>query len=273
MTNAKNRTGGLRPIMLGGALLAVGCTGANPDYMRTLNFDGGGGGGGGGMTAPDLAVSPRDLATGFPFGADLAMLPSKCADIRAANPGARDGEYTLYVGRDPAKKWTVFCRDMAGAPKEYLSLPQGPGSNYSQYTAGGAAPGTSVRSSYSKVRIDPASLLVDISDQTYASSSGSLRHSGMVTVRSMPYAVAMDCQQFGAATGVGLIDLQRTPFAVRADAFVLGGANPSGRAMYQIGNQLVTLAGGGYCGWISPKPGVYSPFNDAGGFVLPLVYP
>ena len=49
-------------------------------------------------------------------------LPSTCAGILQATPGAQDGESTLYVGGDPAKSWTAFCANMATAPKEYLLL-------------------------------------------------------------------------------------------------------------------------------------------------------
>ena len=119
--------------------------------------------------------------------------PATCQEIRSANPAAGDGSYVLHIGHDPAKGWTAFCHAMGTAPAEFLSLPHvGPGSNFSQYTAGGASSGTTVLTRYAKVRIDPASLLVDISDQTFSTSSGSLMN-GSTTVTSMPYGVAMSC--------------------------------------------------------------------------------
>jgi hypothetical protein len=38
---------------------------------------------------------------------------------------------------------------------------------HAQYTAGGASPGTSVKISYQMIRLDPATLMVEISDQTF----------------------------------------------------------------------------------------------------------
>jgi hypothetical protein len=71
-----------------------------------------------------------------------APLPATCADIALPT----DGEYTLYVGGDKGKPWTAYCADMATTPVEYLPLAMVLGDhNVSQYTAGGASPGTSVR--------------------------------------------------------------------------------------------------------------------------------
>src|ERR1041385_6987792 len=38
--------------------------------------------------------------------------PATCQDIKNNNPGAVDGEYTLYLGHDPTKPWTAFCHAM-----------------------------------------------------------------------------------------------------------------------------------------------------------------
>jgi hypothetical protein len=54
--------------------------------------------------------------------------------------------------------------------------------NFAQYTAGGLATGTNVRTSFQRLRIDPEKLLVDVSDLTYSASSGTLTHPGGPTV-------------------------------------------------------------------------------------------
>jgi GON domain len=196
--------------------------------------------------------------------------PASCQDIRSANPMAGDGAYVLHINHDPAKGWTAHCRNMATTPAEYLPLQNVSSSaNFSQYTAGGAVSGSNVRTRYTKVRIDPASLLVDISDQTFATSSGQLSH-GSETVTSMPFGVGMSCD--GSASGVANIDLTGTPFAVATDEFLTGGAGSSGSAVYSTDNRVVNLTGGGYCGWICASPATYNPFNDAGDFQLSLVY-
>ncbi len=216
-------------------------------------------------TDEDLTDGPVDEAAEA-----LAPPPASCLDIRSGNPSAGDGSYVLNIGHDPAKHWTAFCYNMASAPAEFLSLPHvGPGSNLSSYTAGGASSGTTVVTKYSKVRIDPASLLVDISDQTFTTSTGSVMN-GSTTVTSMPYGVAMSCDN--SASGVGNIDLGGTPFAVATSAFQQGGSLGTGTSTYSGGNRVVNLTGGGYCGWTCSNPATFNPFNDAGDFQLSLVF-
>ena len=110
---------------------------------------------------------------------------------------------------------------------------------------------------------------MDISDQTFATSTGGFSFQG-TWIASMPYAVAMACEY--TADGLGSVDVSGTPFRVRADAFLVDGYMAVGGATYGAGQKTVALTGGGYCGWISPKPGVYNPVNDAGDFLLPLEY-
>jgi hypothetical protein len=192
--------------------------------------------------------------------------PATCQEIKAANPQAEDGEYTLHVDGDPAKPWAAWCQDMAGTPSEYLTLVQtGASSNYSQYTAGGSSPGTSVRTTYTRLRIDPLTLRVNTADQTFSSSSGSLTHSP-TQVTSMPYAAAMGCSHWGS----GNVDLRGTPFAVASGQFALGGVSAGGSAAHSAGNQVVSLSGSGGCGWIAPRNS-YNPFNQS-GLPLLLVY-
>lgn len=192
---------------------------------------------------------------------------ASCQEIRDRYPEAADGEYIIY----PDGQWfNVYCHDMAGTPREYLSLVNTSGSsNFSQYTAGGASPGTDVRTYYEKLRIDPDTLLVDISDQTFATSTGELHHADVETVTSMPYGVAMGCAS--SANGLANIDLRGTPFTVN-DTFILDGYMPTGDSVFSAGDQVVDLTGGGNCGWILPDPQVYNPFNDRGDFQLQLAY-
>jgi hypothetical protein len=194
--------------------------------------------------------------------------PASCQEIRTRNPNAGDGHYTLYIDHNQAKGWIAFCHNMATSPAEYLTLQNTSASaNFSQYTAGGAVSGSNVVTRYSKIRIDPASLLVDIGDQTFSTSSGELVHGGE-SVTSMPFGVGMSCD--ATPSGIGNIDLTGTPFAVTADAFQVGGAGSSGSATYSNNNRVVNLSGGGFCGWICSNPATFNPFNDAGDFQLAL---
>jgi hypothetical protein len=194
--------------------------------------------------------------------ADDQPILGSCRDIHSVNPFARDGNYTIY---DNGNIFTVFCYDMAGTPREYINLAAtGADVNFSQYTAGGASPGTDVRTHFTKLRIDPATMTVDIGDLTFATSTGSLEHGGNVRVTSMPYGVAMSCTSPRAAHGVGNIDLQGTPFQVES-TFAADGYEATGSAAVSPDNQVVNLHGGGYCGWITPSPAMYNPFNPSPG--------
>ena len=163
---------------------------------------------------------------------------------------------------------------MGNTPHEYLSLT---GTNFAQYTHGGSSPGTDVRTTFTKVRFDPSAMKVDISDRTFAMSTGMLNHSGSGTmVTSMPYSVAMDCAGNNSRTGVAQIDLTGTSFALpNGFQFFKGGNNPGGSVQMQD-NRHATLNGGGNCGWGGPMSTPINPFNDnvtaANGTLLPLSY-
>ena len=155
---------------------------------------------------------------------------------------------------------SVYCANMAGTPAEYLTLVNtGGSSNYSQYTAGGSSPGTNVRTNYTRIRFDLSTLKANIADQTFATSTGSLSHSGNTTVTSMPYGVAMACIAPRNAAGSANIDLTGTPLAV-VSTFAAGGSAPAGSSTPSANNQVVNITGGGFCGW-DATPGAFNPFN------------
>jgi hypothetical protein len=190
--------------------------------------------------------------------------PATCAQVLYSS-SAVDGERTLYLENDSFMPWLAYCRDMAGTPREYLTLPMtGQGRNFSQYRQYSQL----VQTSYTRVRFDPSTLLIHTGDQTFSSSTGSLLHSPDL-VTSMPYGVAMSCD--GSASGTANINLSGTPFQV-SDTFCLGGAGASGAVTFSSGNQVVDLTGGGFCGWHMPCPSIYNPYNNRGGWVLNVVY-
>lgn len=221
----------------------------------------------------DIAPEEADLVD-VTEQASTCGFPTSCLAIKAAAPPGTvfsDGEYGLYVGGDPSKPWTAYCEGMDGnAPEEYLSLQYTGGSyNFSQHTAGGSAPGTNVRTRYTKLRIDPTTLLVDISDQRFSYSSGTILN-GTTVVTSMPVGVAMSCDGF--PDGISNIDLRGTPFALVPNQFIQGGDSPLGASLYSSNDQVVALTGGGRCGWTMSQPNVNKPVNNAGGFQLRLSY-
>ena len=193
-------------------------------------------------------------AADFPY-------PGTCQDIHNKNPHARDGNYELY---NNGNLFTVFCYDMRGTPREYIDLwARGMDVNFSQYTAGGASPGTNVRTTFTKLRIDPSTLTVDIGDLTFARSTGSTVN-GSTAVTSMPYGTAMSCTSPQSANGTGNIDLRGTPFQLD-NTFAVSGFEAVGSATVRSHRQVVNLSGGGYCGWITPSPAMYNPFNPSPG--------
>jgi hypothetical protein len=206
-------------------------------------------------------------------GGFTCYAPATCADVKLHVPTAADGSYTLYLGGNASKPWQAYCAGMATAPLEYLSLT---GANSAQYTAGGDSPGTNVKTTYTKVRFDPASLKIDIRDRAFATSQGMLNHSNTGTmVTSMPYGVAMDCRTNNSSTGVALIDLTGTAFALTGQAGFAAGGNQAGSSFQPSNNnQRATLAGGGFCGWNAPTGTPGNPFNDnvTDGKLLTLVY-
>jgi hypothetical protein len=182
-----------------------------------------------------------------------------CDALHEKAPLAQDGNYVLFNHRTLLG---VYCHDMAGTPREYINLFSNVGVNFSQYTAG-VSPGTNVRTSFSKLRIDPATLTVDINDLTFATSTGKLTHATLA-VTSMPYGSAMSCNS--TPDGIGNIDLRGTAFTI-ADTFAVGGFRATGSAKLSAENQVADLAGGGGCGWITPAPvliDTFGPFNPQG---------
>ena len=207
----------------------------------------------------------------------VGEVPESCADAQNLYhpfiPG--DGRYVIHPAG--GQRFSVYCADMVNLfnGKDYLEVRSGPGLNYGQYAAGGAAAGTTVTTSYTKIRLDPANLTVDINDTLFASSTGSLNHPdgglGNPLVTEMPYATAMGCD--GTDNGTANIDLQGTPFAVddpfQTDDPGIGGAT------FSALDQVVDLTGGGFCGWTQPTGGDFNPFNPdslPSNFALDLRY-
>lgn len=231
------------------------------------------------LTAFAAAVAPataaeRDLSSSVPGASSAPVFAlGSCQDIRTLFSFAPDGVYPVLTANNTVL--TVFCYDMAGTPREYIDLVHtGGDANFSQYTAGGASPGTDVRTSFTKLRIDPATLTVDIADLTFATSTGRLQHSSVTRgpdspfVTAMPYGTAMSCTS--RPDGLANIDLRGTPF-VLDDTFEVQAFAGSGSAEVSQDKQTADLAAGGYCGWMSPAPALYPGFTaPPGSFRLDL---
>lgn len=189
-------------------------------------------------------------------GGHTCYILDSCAEAKAH--GVPDGETPLYVGEDPNKPWRAYCDNGA----TYLTLARtGANDNFAQYTKAPDRPlESNVKTRYTKLRIDPATLVVDIADRTYATSSGMLLHN-LTVVTSMPYGIAMDCSDNEVANGLADIDLRGLPFKVTS-TFAGRGVDAAGTATFSNADQVVALTGGGKCGWYGPTPVPFNPFND-----------
>lgn len=219
-------------------------------------------------------ASAYTLTSAFNLALARRDLPRTCAEVLAAQPQATDAEYTLYAGGDARRPWKAYCDGMAsGSPRDYLTLKQTSGdANASTYAVGGGASGTDVKTKFTRVRIDPVSLRVDITDRRFATSSGSVT-AGAKTITEMPYGVAADCIAAGSATGSANIDLRGTPFAVAPGVFAARGTGGAGSATYSAADRVVAIAGGGACGRFEPAPTSCDLFGTEGArFHLGLVY-
>ncbi|HLO04797.1 MAG TPA: GON domain-containing protein [Symbiobacteriaceae bacterium] len=206
------------------------------------------------------------LAALLPASASAAPLPQSCAEVRLQNPAAADGPYTLALQSHTAQ---IYCADMAGTPKEYISLAHTGGSyNYSfspgahvvYYTRNYLIYGTDANTSYLKIRLDPVTLVVDQKDVTFANlvSIGSNGYdpqnpSFKPTPRTADYANASDCYNMYSNHGRANVDLTGTDFAIDDSvSFAVGGWAQNGSISMDANRQVVNMTGGGWCGGAGP---------------------
>lgn len=193
-------------------------------------------------------------------GSFRCEFPATCAELRDAVLGASDGETILYVEHDPARPWSAYCHDMAGSPREYLTLPkQGDTINIGSYR-GDDSEGEMLRR-YQRIRLNPADWLVDTSDATHSSPEG-MASQGGGPVDRVAYGTVMTCDK---SVAMLTVDLRGTPFHV-VGSFCTDGESDLGGSMKQ-GPQVVTVFAGGACGWTTPADDgcPFNPVNGVGG--------
>jgi hypothetical protein len=133
--------------------------------------------------------------------------------------------------------------------KEYLVLPQqGADANF-------AAVQTRV-TRFCAIRFDPATLLVDIGDLTFAESEGATFNwrQSVLPLTDVPFGLAADCR--AGNTSSANINLAGTPFAI-ADSMQWVASNissPSTRSEFRTGSnrQIADISSGGMCDTIAP---------------------
>lgn len=212
--------------------------------------------------APD--VSHRDARPADAGRDQGTPNPATCAEAHATS-----GTVTLYVGGDHAKAWQAECTSGA----TYLILMN---TNYSTYPTGPCATGNTVTTTWTKVAIDPTSLIVDTSDFTGATSMGNLTETTTTystTYTRMPYGSARTCGDLLSTTGpgAGAIDLTGTPFTVAAGDFTANGYLKMSQVNVTNNGSKAALYIGGDPAGISPCASDY--YTNVGGPCLQLAAP
>merc|ERR1712176_1012264 len=87
-----------------------------------------------------------------------------------------DGEYKLYYKGISEKTMTLYCHNvLSDRPTEFISLHSKRGTkatNYSFAPIGGSCQGSSIKTTFQELRIDPWSLTVKTDDYTFAETVG-----------------------------------------------------------------------------------------------------
>jgi hypothetical protein len=115
-----------------------------------------------------------------------------------------------------------------------------------------------VKTTWTAVRYDPTTGLINTGDFKYSNSVGYVGHHKSSSPDKIPFGSAFGCEAPSNADGRAKIDLTGTPFAID-DTFVIGGYIPAGNAVLSSNGQVADISGGGYCGWNVP-----SKANQAG---------
>jgi hypothetical protein len=191
---------------------------------------------------------------------------SDCAAIKAAEGATFDGLY--WIG--PTNPYHVYCHGMnTSSPQAYLPLNTTMSTqNYSTYATGTPHGNWTcncgvVTAVYSHIAIDPATLVVHVSDSSFATFVGTDTAclSTMTGCPGLPpYAVAQSCVTWGDSSGRSNVDLTGTPFHVAGTGTdvsmfiknetynsVLGWGS-AGTATIDSARKVVDLTGGGDCG-------------------------
>jgi hypothetical protein len=227
------------------------------------------------LDAPAVPDAPAK-EVGPPPPPDAPVGPTHPATCAEAGAGPGPQTVTLYVGGDPGKPWTAVCQ---GA-NAYLTVPSK--TNFSSYPAGGcgAAQPAAVTTTWSMVRIDETTLVVDTSDFTGATSTGDTHEvSGNGTYvhdfTRMPYGAARSCVDQAPTKTSATIDLGGTPFVVATTQnWHIQGFSNNNQNNTPFGGEstkarAVSLSVGGFPGGISPCDDFY---QTTGGACLQLTY-
>ena len=200
-------------------------------------------------------------------------LPQTCQNYKDMLAQGIDGTYWLYIDADINKPWQAYCHNMDLSPESYLTVIEGVEYNFSEYRNGVDAGSPSVKTQYSKIKIDPLTLNISGGHQEFSQTVkvGDIQHGESGSVLSMPYGVAMGCRAENTDDGMANIDLRGSSFKLEAP-IVSGGFMAAFNAVEDPNypGQVINFSGGGFCGWASVSS-IFTPINTA-DHTFSLVY-
>jgi hypothetical protein len=184
-------------------------------------------------------------------------LPACAQDILAAYPEAKDGEYDIWLGGDGMKRVKLYCRMSDGA-KEYLTLTQPNTSMMKGDNVGGAYPGytgTDVITRWERIRLDPHTLEVGLTDFFGSTSvGGPTKHCTQVS-----FGLACQCGGDAADFAYGNVDISGTPFVFHPSVTfgIISAYQDAGKMISGGTGKTAAYAAKGRCsGWGSVVGGV-----------------
>jgi len=143
-------------------------------------------------------------------------LPKNATELFDQKPPPKEGENYIFLDGVPEKRVRLYCvkGSKGSPPREYLTLPN---RNYSQVKAGKFYHGTTIETVWSRIRLNPETLEVDLEDFSYSKSTG-----GPITAYNAKGSETgkFELARFGMATACGgdgvlgyaTIDLRDTGF-------------------------------------------------------------
>ena len=253
---------------------------AGPDATKI--GDEGGAIGSGDAAAP--APAPRDAATAdvssdAPIDSPPPLYPGSCAELPNSGTGL---DVTLYWDKDPTKPYDAHCGANGAV---YVRLNDTTGKNSTTYPLGTASCTRLVTgqtkvvvTTWTMLRFDPVTHLVDTGDYAGATSTGGTHEdSGNNTVHidftKMPFASGRVCDSGLGAAPVATIDLSKTKLAVAAgQAWSHDGYQGASSFTADAKNQKITLKIAGYSAGVSACAANADYYTENGGKCLLLVY-
>jgi hypothetical protein len=253
---------------------------ASPDGAAVFDDAGSGGGGPGAIDAgADAGVTRPDAAVDAGADGGAPAYPSSCAELPNGGSGL---DVTLYWDGDKTKPYDAHCGPNNAT---YVRLNDTTGKNASTYPIGTltctrfvSGQTKSVTTTWTMLRFDPVTHLVDTGDYAGATSAGGTHEdSGTGTIHNdylkMPFASGRVCDNSGTSASVATIDLSKTKLAVAAtQAWSHDGYQGADTVTADGPNKKLTLKIAGYSAGVSPCAANADYYTLNGGSCLMLAY-